>query len=100
MRTRRCLWTARLLDATSSRRRGLVDGAGADQRQLEGVGQGLAAGLDDVLGDADGAPAVAAVQGLDEDAGLGAGGGLGIEDAHLEVAQLDLAQERVVRVER
>src|SRR5262245_13759408 len=63
-------------------------GAGTDERELERVGQGLGARLDDVGRDTDGAPAVAAVSGLDEDAGLGAGGRLGIEDAHLEVREL------------
>src|SRR4051794_24607317 len=52
---------------------------------LEGVDQGEPARLDDVLGDADGAPDVVGVLALDDHADPGGGAGAGVDDADLVI---------------
>ncbi len=87
---------------TASAGRGAYRGIPAvapEQMQLEAVGQGFGARLDDVLRDADGAPALLVAGGFEQDAGLGPGGRLRIEDADLVVGQADVAERGVERLE-
>src|SRR5436190_12781967 len=65
------------------------------KRVLERVDEGLPRGLDDVLRDADRAPGVASVGGVEEHPGHGPRAVVGVEDPDLVVDQLDLGQVRV-----
>src|ERR671914_936320 len=62
---------------------------------LERVDEGLPARLDDVLGDADRAPGVGPVAGVEQHARDRPRALALVEDAHLEVHELDVAQVRV-----
>src|SRR3954452_5642432 len=62
---------------------------------LERVHEGVPAGLDDVLADADGAPGVRAVRGVEQHARHGARRLLLVEDADLVVDELDVGEVRI-----
>mmetsp|Transcript_5756 Transcript_5756/g.23967 ORF Transcript_5756/g.23967 Transcript_5756/m.23967 type:complete len:206 (-) Transcript_5756:1524-2141(-) len=72
-----------------------------DDGVLEAVDEGVGRGGDDVAVDADGGPGLARVDVAegDHDARRGARGGLGVEDAHLVVGDLDVVQDGVRRRE-
>ena len=78
---------------------GLFDGVvllgEAHQLQADGVYQGLPTGFDDVFADADGAPTAAVVAPFDQDADVGGGAFVGIEDADFVVGQADVGDLRV-----
>ena len=63
---------------------------------LDRVDEGFPAGLDDVLAHADAAPGVVAVAGVEQHPRDGAGALVLVEDAHLVVHELDVAQMRVL----
>src|SRR5271154_1476890 len=67
---------------------------------LQRIDERIPGGGDHVLGDPDRAPHLLAVGGIDQDAGDRAGALRLIEDAHLEVDQLDVAQMRVDLTDR
>ena len=67
---------------------------------LDRVDQRLPAGLDDVLADADGAPDLVAVAGVEQHARHGAGALVLVEDAHLVVDELDVGQLRILPRDR
>src|SRR5215210_1494279 len=62
---------------------------------LERVHQRLPGGLDDVLGDADGAPLPLAIRGIEQDPGHRARPVVLVEDPHFVVRQLDVGQMRM-----
>ena len=74
---------------------GVVFFGEAHQFQADGVDQGFPTGFDDVFADADGAPAAAVVAPFDQDADVGGGAFVGIEDADFVVGQADVGDLRV-----
>src|ERR687895_2999583 len=80
---------------SAGRPRPLMLPAPGQHAPLERVHEGLPARLDDVLGDADRAPGVGAVAGVEQHARDRSRALPLVENAHLEVHELDVAQVRV-----
>ena len=67
---------------------------------LDRFDEGLPTGFNDVLVNADRGPALGLVLEFDEDAHLGGGPGLGIDDAHFIIREMDLVDHGVRPLER
>ena len=80
---------------TGASRAGVARGAAHLDRVLERVDECLPARLDDVLRDADRSPRLVAVGRIDQDARDRAGALVLVDDPHLVVHELDVAQARV-----
>src|ERR1035437_3660981 len=65
------------------------------QLEADGVYQGFPTGVDDVFADAHGAPTAAVVGPFDEDADIGGGTFVGIEDADFVIGQADVGDLRI-----
>jgi len=65
------------------------------QLEADGVDEGFPTGVDDVFADAYGAPTAAVVAPFDEDADMGGGAFVGIEDADFVVGQADFRDLRI-----
>lgn len=96
-----CCW--RLLYSPTEIAHGLVGSFSfvnqAHEFEAEGVDKGAPTGIDDVIGDADGGPALGVVGPFDEDAHFGFGAAFGAEDTDFVIGEADLRDGRVNRGE-